>query len=128
MPTYQAVCMECGAYHEYIRSVDHRNDSPDCCGVKTEKRLLSAPMMSADIQPWDAFESPATGRYITSKAQRREDMKRSGCREWEGLANEKQQAARQRQYAEEASDAALDKAARTAWAQLAPEKKAALAA
>lgn len=125
---YQSLCLKCGAYHEYIRSVAQRHDTPECCGAKTDKRLFTAPMMAADIQPWDAFESPATGRLITSKAQRREDMKRSGCREWEGLANEKQQAARTRQYAEEASDAALETAARTAWAQLAPEKKAALAA
>lgn len=82
-------------------------------------------MMRADIQPWDAYQSPATGKLITSYAQRRADMKAAGCRDWEGMANEKQHAQRQKQYEEQANDEALDKSVRTAWAQLSPEKKAA---
>lgn len=122
---YQAVCMKCGAYHEYIRTVSQRDDTPECCGQKTEKRLLSAPMARMDIQPWDAYESPATGKYITSYAQRREDMKAAGCRDYEGKESEMRHAQRQKQYIEQDQDAKLDVAVRTAWAQLSPEKKAA---
>lgn len=125
MPVYEAVCLKCGAYHEYIRPVANCHDTPDCCGVKTDKRLLSAPMMRADIQPWDAYQSPATGRLITSYAQRREDMKASGCRDWEGRESEQKNADRQKKYAEIELDAKLDTTVRTAWAQLSPEKKAA---
>ena len=125
MPVYEAVCMKCGKYHEYIRPVAQYLDTPECCGAKTDKRLLSAPMMRADIQPWDAYQSPATGKLITSYAQRREDMKASGCRDWEGMDNEKQNAAQQKRYDEEAQDAAIDKTVRTAWANLSSEKKAA---
>jgi hypothetical protein len=95
-----------------------------CCDQKTEKRLLTAPMARMDIQPWDAYQSPATGKRITSYAERREDMKASGCRDYEGRESEQRHIERQKQYDEEASDAALDKTVRTAWAQLSPEKKA----
>lgn len=125
MPTYQAVCMKCGKYHEYIRRVSQSDDSPECCGTKTEKRILSAPMAHMDIQPWDAYESPASGKLITSYAQRREDMARTGCRDWEGRASEERQAARVRQYDEQKQDQALDTTVRTVWANLSPEKKAA---
>lgn len=81
--------------------------------------------MRPDIAPWDAYESPATGKAITSYAQRREDMKASGCRDWEGKAAETANAQRQNKYSEEVADIALDKTVRTAWANLSPAKKAA---
>lgn len=125
MPTYQAVCMQCGKYHEYIRRCAQSDDSPDCCGVKTEKRILSAPMARMDIQPWDAFESPASGKLITSYAQRREDMARTGCRDWEGKDAEWKHATQQARYHDDKQDAALDATVRQVWANLSPEKKAA---
>jgi hypothetical protein len=122
---YEAVCMTCGKYHTYIRKAADYLDTPICeCGTKTEKRLLTAPMMRVDIAPWDAYESPATGKLITSYAERREDMKASGCRDYEGKEAELRHIARQQQYDEEKQDTELDKTVRTAWAQLSPEKKA----
>lgn len=125
MPTYQSVCMTCGKYHEYIRTVAEMRNTPECCGAQTDKRLLTAPMARMDIQPWDAYESPATGKTITSYAQRREDMKASGCRDWEGRASEQRQSDRIKGYDEAAMDAKLETSARNAWASLSPEKKAA---
>lgn len=125
MPLYQAVCMQCGKYHEYVQRVAQSDDSPDCCGVKTEKRILSAPMARMDIQPWDAFESPASGKFISSYAQRREDMARTGCRDYEGRESEERQVKRNDRYDEEKQDAALDNTVRQVWANLSPQKKAA---
>lgn len=122
---YEAVCLKCGRYHTYIRKVADYLDTPECCGQKTDKRLLSAPMMRADIAPWDAFVSPATGKTITSYAQRREDMKASGCRDWGGRKDEAHNAARQKGYEEDALDAKLDETVRTAWANMSPQSKAA---
>ena len=124
MPTYEAVCLKCGKYHEYIRTMRNSDDSPECCGVKTDKRILSAPLAQFDVQPWESFESPATGKIITSKAERREDMKASGCREWEGMDNERHNAKRQKKYEQDSQDRELDTAVRTAWANLSPSKKA----
>ena len=124
MPTYNAVCLKCGALHEYIRPHSQYLDTPDCCGVKTDKRILSAPMAKFDIAPWDAYVSPATGKMINSYSQRRDDMKASGCRDWEGRESEERQAHRNKMYQEQKEDASLDKTVRQAWANLSPEKRA----
>lgn len=97
-------------------------DTPVCCGTPTDKRIFSAPSGIVDIP---AYESPATGKWITSRSERREDLKRAGCREWEGMDSERKEAARQKQYLEEKQDKALDETVRKAWAQLPPSKKAA---
>ena len=124
MPTYEAICPKCGAYHEYVRQVSQYLDTPQCCGQQTEKRLFSAPMMRADIAPWDTYESPATGKRITSYTERREDMKASGCRDWEGRASEDANAKKQQAYNDESMDKKLDHTVRTLWANLPAEKKA----
>ena len=123
---YEAVCKKCRSYHEYVKSVAECLDTPICCGEKTQKVIFSSPSVQFDVQPWESFVSPATGKMITSKAQRKEDMRESGCRDWEGLDSEKNEAARQKKYEEQKQDEALDKAVRTAWAQLPPSKKAQL--
>jgi hypothetical protein len=96
-----------------------------CCGKSTDKRILTPPTNVLDIQPWDAFVSPATGKVISSKTQRKEDMKASGCRDWEGIEAEKRMSARAKQYDEEALDKKIDATVRTAWANLSPEQKSA---
>lgn len=84
---------------------------------------IRPPNVIFDIQPWDAFVSPATGKAITSKAQRREDMKASGCRDWEGMDSELKVASRRKQEVEKKEDSATVEAVSKAWAQLEPEKK-----
>lgn len=124
MPVYEAICLKCGKYHDYIRSVSQCLDTPECCGQKTDKRILSKPMARMDMQPWDAYESPATGRVITSYAERRADMQAAGCRDWEGMESEKHNATRQKHYQEAEEDKQLDGVVRQAWANLSPAKKA----
>lgn len=122
MPVYEAVCLSCGKLHDYIRRAADCRDTPECCGVKTDKRILSAPMGQVDIP---AYQSPASGKWITSRTERREDFKRTGCREWEGIETERQEAAKRVAREDAKEDAALDATVRTAWAALSPSKKAA---
>ena len=119
---YESVCMECGKYFEYIKPAAQCKESPFCCGFQTRKVILSAPMGIVDIP---AYESPASGKMITSRAERREDFKRTGTREWEGAESERREAERQKKYNEEKQDKALDHTVRKAWADLPPSKKAA---
>lgn len=100
------------------------DDAPFCCNIQTNKRILSAPMTQFDVQPWDAFESPSTGKMITSKSERKEDMKVSGCRDWEGMKDEKAESAKNMKEYEDKKDQALDHSVRQAWANLSPSKKA----
>lgn len=120
MPVYEASCPKCGAHHEYIRSVANYLDTPECCGVKTDKRIFSPPMGMVDIP---AYESPASGKWITSRSERREDFKRTGTREWEGMASERREADKHKAAAADAADKALDHTVRTAWQNLPDTKK-----
>ena len=55
--------------------------------------------------------------------KRREDLKRAGCRPWEGLEQEKKEAARQQAYAEQRREAALDRSAREVYAAFKNESR-----
>lgn len=123
MPVYEAECLQCGKQHEYIRTVANYLDTPMCCGAKTEKRIFSAPHGISDIEP---YESPATGKMITSRSERREDFKVSGCREWEGMDVEKREASKRKAETELNQDKAIEHEARTVLSQMPDEKKAAL--
>ncbi len=89
-----------------------------------DKLMMHAfPRRTAAVYVMPGYQSPATGRWIETPRQRREDFKASGTREWEGMANEKAETSRQKAYSEAASDAALDHTVRKAWQNLPEEKK-----
>lgn len=101
---YEAICDSCHSLTTYVRKVESRADTPICaCGIKMRKVILSAPMghVQADI----CYDSPIDGRPITNRHERIDDLKRSGCRPWEGMEQEKKEAARREGYA----DIALEK-------------------
>ncbi len=123
MPLYESICISCGTRHEYISSIADCNKTPLCCNKYTEKRIFSPPASHFDIQPWDSFVSPATGKVISSKAQRREDMKVSGCRDWEGMDSEKRQSKKIKEAQAKEEDKKLDAIVQQTWAQFPPEKK-----
>jgi hypothetical protein len=120
MPIYESVCLTCGKEHEYIRTMANCMDTPICCGVHSDKRIMSAPMGIVDIP---AYVSPVSGRLINSRAQRKDDFARTNCRPWEGLEQEKKEAARRAAYIEQKEDAALTVAAEKALAQMPAEKR-----
>lgn len=75
MPIYQTKCPKCGSEQEIYRSIAQIDDLPECCGVKVE-RMLCAPMVVADIQP---YRSQLTGEMIMSRSQHRDHLKSHGC-------------------------------------------------
>lgn len=94
-----------------------------------DKLMMHAfPRRTAAVYVMPGYESPASGKWIETPRQRREDMKATGSREWEGMANERQEMHKRKQEDEKKQDAALDHAVRTAWQNLPDtKKKAALA-
>lgn len=56
-----------------------------------------------------AYVSPVTGKWINSRRERAEDLKATNSRPWEGMAEEKKEADRQRAYKEAEQDAKLEK-------------------
>lgn len=124
MPCYEAICRKCKKTHDYVRSVANYLDTPECCGEKTEKVILTAP--KGHVQMDVCYDSPIDGRPITSWAAREEDMKRNNCRPWEGMEAEKKEVKRQEQEMYKAIDKIAEKAVDEAWAQLPTESRNAL--
>jgi hypothetical protein len=123
MPVYEALCKKCGQYQDYYQSIANCRDTPECCGEKTEKVIRTAPYGLVDIP---AYVSPVSGRLINSRADRREDFKRTDCRPWEGMEQETKAAQERAKDEEKKADAKLEEAVVSAWHQIAPEKRKAL--
>lgn len=79
-----------------------------------------SPMIFGDLP---GYKSPVTGLWVDGRVARREDLKRTGSRPWEGLQQEKQEAARHEAYADQKLDASLTKSASEAFYQLPPSKR-----
>lgn len=71
MPIYALGC-QCGHTEDVYRSIaDMDRDLPTHCGETMTRRVV-APMVSADIQP---YQSMVTGEMITSRSQHRSHLK-----------------------------------------------------
>lgn len=103
MPFYSGVCSNNHRVSFYSK-IDGRDDARQCekCGANLH-RVLDAPSVRPEIP---AYQSPIDGRWINSRAQRQEDLKRSGSIEWEpGI---RQDQPRRRAEAEEKAFAPLE--------------------
>lgn len=81
MPTYQYECV-CGNEFEKILPVDQYLDPQWChCGKRANK-ILSVPLM-VSAQKECRYTSPIDDRPITSWRQRRDDLARNGCQEYD---------------------------------------------
>lgn len=78
------------------------------------------PLVFGDLP---SYQSPVTGKWVDGRVQRREDLKRTGSRPYEGLEQEKKEVARQQRYAEQKLDASLTKSVSEAFYQMSPEKR-----
>lgn len=62
----------------------------------------------------EVYDSPISGKAITTRKQRDRDLKENGCRPYEGFKVENQEAKRYRDYQDKKLNATLmDTAART---------------
>ena len=80
----------------------------------------AAPAIFGDLP---GYESPATGEWVEGRRARREDLKRSNCRPWEGKAAEVAEASRHQAEESRKRDAILNESAHRAFYALAPSKR-----
>lgn len=120
MPIYTSRCNACQEVQDYYATINECLVTPWCCGKRTEKVILHAPAVQGDLP---SYTSPVDGRWIDGRRQRHEDLKRNGCRPWEGLESEKKEAAKHEKYAADKLDASLTKAASEAFYQLPKSKR-----
>lgn len=124
MPVYQAECAACGKQRDYFSTVKHRNRAvPRCCGKRMARVIVTAAYVSGDIP---AYVSPTTGRVIGSRSARRDDLRRSSARPWEGIEQEQKEASRQRAYQDAKFDKSLTETAHKVWHEMPPAKRAVL--
>lgn len=89
MPCYEHLCEKGHKFDRYLKLAEL--DQPQTCECGgAAKRLISPVMFSIDATNFMPYESPGTGRIITSKTQRREDMKACGCVDYEPSLKEEQ--------------------------------------
>lgn len=82
MPVYEHLCENGHKFDRYLKLAEL--DLPQVCECGgAAKRLISPCMFSIDATNFPAYQSPTTGKWITSKVQRREDMKASNCVDYE---------------------------------------------
>jgi hypothetical protein len=74
MPLYATKCPVCQKKEDIFLTLARYNDLPQCCGVTVE-RIITAPHVVADIQP---YKSMITGEMITSRSQHRSHLKQHG--------------------------------------------------
>ncbi len=80
----------------------------------------AAPFVFGDIP---GYQSPVTGLWVEGRRARREDLKRTGSRPWEGKAAEMAHAAKVQAAAQAKLMARTDEQIERAWAQLPPRMK-----
>ncbi len=122
MPLYEWACPKCGRREDGFRPVAERHDSPLCHGHRMGI-VISLATVQGDLP---GYESPVTGKWIEGRVARRDDLKRSGSRPYEGFAVEKREADKRRAEREAKSDAKLEKVIRETFHQLPPAKRRAL--
>lgn len=79
MPLYTFVCPE-GHKEAGFAKIAERDNPRHCLCGGLFRRIIEAPALRPEIQ---SYQSPVTGEWIDSRAQRREDLLRTGSMEWE---------------------------------------------
>lgn len=90
MPMYRVMCDSCGSSHVIFRKINERDcDMPQCLCFGIMRRIVEAPAVRADLP---GYTSPIDGRWVEGRRARTEDLKRNGCRPWEGMESERKEA------------------------------------
>ena len=82
MPVYTYRCKNNHQFDRYLSLKDYRQPQTCDCGA-TSERVITPTMLNCDMQPWDRYISPVSGKPITSYKDRKEDMARHDCVDYE---------------------------------------------
>lgn len=127
MPVYEYACQACGTQVDWSNKIDERHThAPICNGCDQQMKLQIPACMGVVRFPaagGQEYISPVSGKAITTHRERVEDLKRSGCRPYEGFESESRQAARVRAEQEKKQDAKLHESVARAYYQLSPDKR-----
>ena len=124
MPIYVYVC-EDGHQFDIYKTIKEIDTPTFCeCG-KCARRKIVPTMINCDMQPWDYYESPTTGKPIRSYKDRREDMKLSGCVDYDPSMKTEYKKRIQREDKE--MDKKVEQTVEKQWSQMDSRKREKLA-
>lgn len=86
--------------------------------VDSRRAASAGPAVFGDLP---AYESPVTGKIVDGRRARREDLKRTNSRPWEGREQEQKEADKARREQDRKTDQLAERMAHRAWAE-APER------
>jgi hypothetical protein len=89
-------------------------------------KMHREPIKSASVYVMQSYQSPVTGKWIDTPRQRRNDLKASGSRPWEGRDAETKAAQQREKDFDKMLDKSAEKAAIEAWQSLPSETKRSL--
>jgi putative FmdB family regulatory protein len=93
VPLYSFTCQECRRKEDAYRSIDERDNAPECHGPM--RRVLTAPM--AFVRQDVRYESPLDGRHITNYQQHLNELARGDCVQYEpGIKQDQDRKQRER--------------------------------
>lgn len=131
MPTYEYECPK-GNVAEFYNHVDERHSAApvcNCCGSRMALQISAVRgFVRFPAAGGQEYLSPVSGKPITTHRARIEDLKRSGCRPYEGFEQESKVAASVRAHEDKKSDAKLHDNVSRAYYELAPSKRRILGA
>jgi hypothetical protein len=82
MPIYVFTCKEGHVFDRILKLKDYDTPQTCDCGLEAKRKIVPT-MLNCDMQSWDYYESPVSGKPITSYKARKEDMARHGCVDYE---------------------------------------------
>lgn len=111
MPLHDYSCGKCKVFFEAFCPVAALQEPVlHSCGEVATRRFLHAPRVQGDITPYDC---PVTGKWIESRSEHRNNLKKHGAHVLEPGEVEQDRKARQRrdEDIEKAADTAVERAA-----------------
>lgn len=77
---YECKCETCGRTEDIYRSVEERNNTPECCG-KPMKRIITGYHVIGDLEPYLDENMTHEPQWVKSKQHRKQLMKEHGVTE-----------------------------------------------
>ena len=82
MPLYTYSCENGHQFDRILKLKDYKQPQICECGLPAKRKIMPT-MVNCDMQPWDRYISPVSGKPITSYKERREDMAKHDCVDYE---------------------------------------------
>jgi len=88
MPLYDYLCVDCGTIEDVWAGIEEDNL---CCPYcqQVMRRLISAPGVICDIEPYIDWNMSQEGVQINSRQHHRQEMRERGLAEYEPLGSKK---------------------------------------